>query len=107
MDKIVVYESVTLSPYGITENFLDGLHYSERFTEFYNLLKELNIEGIEVLPSFPYVDYRQTNEETMKVFYIKSKVLTIDEIIDLLSSKELNIKFSFNEDKQAIQITLL
>ena len=113
MDKISVYNDVTKCPYGITENFLDGLHYVERFTFFYDLIKEIDTE-IKILPSFPYTDYRITDEEIMKVFYIEiinETSKTVDEIIDYLNKRVTNELFnyicSFNADKNAIQVTLL
>lgn len=112
MDKIKAYNDVTKCPYGITENFLDGLHYVERFSFFYNLIKEIDIE-IDILPSFPYTDYRVTDEEIMKVFYIqiKNTSKTVEEIISYLNERVTNGAFnytcSFNADKEAIQVTLL
>lgn len=112
MDKIKAYHDVTKCPYGITENFLDGLHYVERFSFFYNLIKEIDIE-IDILPSFPYTDYRVTDEEIMKVFYIqiKNTSKTVEELISYLNERvtdgTFNYSCSFNADKEAIQVTLL
>lgn len=112
MDKIKAYHDVTKCPYGITENFLDGLHYVERFSFFYNLIKEIDIE-IDILPSFPYTDYRVTDEEIMKVFYIqiKNTSKTVEELISYLNERvtdgTFNYNCSFNADKEAIQVTLL
>ena len=112
MDKIKAYNDVTKCPYGITENFLDGLHYVERFSFFYNLIKEIDIE-IDILPSFPYTDYRVTDEEIMKVFYIqiKNTSKTVEELISYLNERvtdgTFNYNCSFNADKEAIQVTLL
>ena len=112
MDKIQAYCSVTKCPYGITENFLDGLHYVERFSFFYDLIKELDIDII-ILPSFPYTDYRTTDEELMKIFYIQieNSSKDIEDIIIYLNERVTNGTFnyicSFNADKDAIQVTLL
>lgn len=110
MNKIKVYNKITNCQENKTQNFLDGFKYIKNYTLFFNLLKEIK-EEIDVLPSFPYVKERITDEQQMKVFYIKFKDKNINDQINIVKNITFikNNKFSFiyNEEKDALQFNLL